>query len=371
MWPAREVSLVGRRGLTPVVVGIWDGGSDTSLFPGRVFTDPHPTTFDPHGLATDLNAFVTHGDLYPLTAAQEREYRETMPDILGIGDIEAGLDTPRASIVKHKIATLPPAQSAAFQERLALFSGTYGHGTHVAGIALRDNPAARLLVGRLTYNYKLTPPAPSDALVARMSRNIATFVHYFKVHHVRVVNMSFYDTEDGYEHDLEANGLGKDAAGRKAMAQRWYAQLKKAYRDAFASAPEILFVACAANFNNDATFSNIIPASIDLPNLLTVGAVDQAGDPASWTSYGPTVRVYADGYAVVSLLPHGYHVAESGTSMAAPNVTNLAAKMIAIDPALTPTKTIALILAGATKSADGKRLLINPRATLALLQAHT
>jgi subtilisin family serine protease len=110
-----------------------------------------------------------------------------------------------------------------------------------------------------------------------------------------------------------------------------------------------------------------VPASLSYPNLITVGAVDQAGDPANFTSYGPTVVIYADGYQVPSKLPGGYVVRYSGTSMASPNVANLAAKLIALDPSLTPEEVKELILRGATTSEDGKRKLIDPKATVGLL----
>ncbi|MGB6974258.1 MAG: S8 family serine peptidase [Terracidiphilus sp.] len=97
----------------------------------------------------------------------------------------------------------------------------------------------------------------------------------------------------------------------------------------------MLFVCAAGNSDNNATFSQMIPSSFDLPNLLTVGAVDEAGDEASFTSYGPTVKVDADGYEVQSVVPGGAKVRMSGTSMASPNTVNLAAKLIALDPKLT------------------------------------
>ena len=59
---------------------------------------------------------------------------------------------------------------------------------------------------------------------------------------------------------------------------------------------------------------------------------------------------------------------ESGTSMASPNVVNLAAKLLALKPALTPEETIALIRHGADRSEDGRLHLINPKATVAVLQ---
>jgi len=56
--------------------------------------------------------------------------------------------------------------------------------------------------------------------------------------------------------------------------------------------------------------------------------------------------------------------------MASPNVVNLAAKLIALDPSLTPEQTLDLIKRGADPSADGRLHLINPKATVALLESH-
>jgi subtilisin family serine protease len=80
------------------------------------------------------------------------------------------------------------------------------------------------------------------------------------------------------------------------------------------------------------------------------------------------VLVDGDGFHVVSTVPGGAHIKMSGTSMAAPTVTNLAAKLIAIDPALTPVQTIALIRAGATPSSDGRRHNIDPKRSVTLLR---
>ena len=55
--------------------------------------------------------------------------------------------------------------------------------------------------------------------------------------------------------------------------------------------------------------------------------------------------------------------------MSSPNVTNLAAKLLALDPSLKPAKLIDLIKTGADK-VEGKRpmLLINPKRTVELLK---
>jgi subtilisin family serine protease len=71
--------------------------------------------------------------------------------------------------------------------------------------------------------------------------------------------------------------------------------------------------------------------------------VNQAGDETSFTSYGDTVVVDADGYNVESYVPGGSKLQLSGTSMASPNVVNLAAKLFALQPSLTPAQVIDLI----------------------------
>ena len=54
--------------------------------------------------------------------------------------------------------------------------------------------------------------------------------------------------------------------------------------------------------------------------------------------------------------------------MASPNVVNLAAKLFALDPSLTPAQVIDLIKRGATASEDGRRHLIDEKRSVALLE---
>ena len=55
--------------------------------------------------------------------------------------------------------------------------------------------------------------------------------------------------------------------------------------------------------------------------------------------------------------------------MAAPNVVNLAAKLFAIEPSLTPAQAISLIRRGATDVPDGRRHLIDEKRSVELLRA--
>ena len=139
--------------------------------------------------------------------------------------------------------------------------------------------------------------------------------------------------------------------------------------EAFKSAPEILFIAAAGNSDNDNQFAEVIPSGLNVPNLLTVGAVDQSGKPTGFTTFGKNVKLYANGFEVESYVPGGKRMKYSGTSMAAPNATNLAAKLFALNPALTPAQVVVLLTTGA-EPMEGKPelLVLNPKRSVEMLK---
>ena len=124
-------------------------------------------------------------------------------------------------------------------------------------------------------------------------------------------------------------------------------------------------VTAAGNSDNDVKFDDFIPSSFQLPKMIPVGAVDQAGEETSFSSFGPMVNVHANGFEVDSYIPGGERLKFSGTSMASPQVTNLAAKLFALDAKLTPVEAKALILAGCQK--NGRVNLVNEQKSVELL----
>jgi subtilisin family serine protease len=361
IWAARDVSLESERPYAPVVLAVWDSGVDTAIFKGQVVRDAKG---DPLLIGFDKYSTPQNTELQVLTPALQARLPTMKARTKGFSDLQSNVDSPEASEVKQLLSTLPPEQYKPTVEELSL-AGNYMHGTHVAGIALAGNPYARLLVGRMEFGNTLIPdPCPSLEQTRKDAKSYAETVEFLKRNKARVVNMSWGGSVNAIEGDLELCGIGKTQEERKKLAREYFEIGKQALEKAFAGAPEILFITAAGNSNQDASFAEDAPADIVLPNLLTVGAVDRAGDEASFTSYGPTVKVHANGYQVESYLPGGDRVAFSGTSMASPQVANLAGKILAVNPALTPPQVIEIIVATAEKSSDGRRTLINPKKAL-------
>jgi subtilisin family serine protease len=379
IWSARSIDFDGKEGYTPVVVGIWDSGVDVNVFaPSQRFTNPKEKpdnkdddgngfVDDIHGIAFDIDHEKTTGLLYPL-GDQEKNRRELEDQAKGFTDLNAAVDSPEATEIKKKLSGLSPDAVKPFIESLGLYS-FHAHGTHVAGIALAGDPYARVLVARLTFDHRMVPRPFTMEMLEKFAKECGEVVEYFKENNVRVVNMSWGFSISEIESNLEVNGIGATAEERAEMARKMFQVVNRALYKAMNGAPNILFVAAAGNSNNNVEFDEFIPSGYDLPNLIVAGAVDQAGDPTSFTSFGKTVVIYANGFEVESYVPGGRRIAFSGTSMASPNVANLAAKLVARDEKLEPSQVIDLIVGGADLMGEDKKLpVMNPKRSLELLE---
>ena len=186
---------------------------------------------------------------------------ELKSQIKGILDMEAAVDSPEAAQLKKKMASLPQDKVKPFMEDLELF-GNYIHGTHVAGIASKGNPFARLLIARITFDYHIIPEKPTVAQAHKDALADQMTVEYFKQHGVRVVNMSWGGSLKDVEDALEENGVG-DATERKKEAREIFEIGRDGLYNALKSAPDILFVTAAGNSDNDVNFDEVIPSSFD------------------------------------------------------------------------------------------------------------
>ncbi|HQY48700.1 MAG TPA: S8 family serine peptidase, partial [Usitatibacteraceae bacterium] len=277
IWAARDVALPEGAGYAPVRIAIWDSGVDAPIFKDRAVRD---AAGKPLFIAFDVFENPSKSPLVPIPAALRDRLPTMKSRMKGLSDLQSNVDSPEASEVKAALSKLKREEYKAVVEELGL-AGNYSHGTHVAGIAMAGNPYARLLNARLEFGYKLLPdPCPTRELAEKNARNMKAYVDFFRKNGVRVVNMSWGGTAKSLENDLELCNIGKNPEERKAIAREYFDMQKKALDAAIRGAPGILFVAAAGNSNADAAFEEAIPADLSAPNLLTVGAVDKAGDEA-------------------------------------------------------------------------------------------
>ena len=120
---------------------------------------------------------------------------------------------------------------------------------------------------------------------------------------------------------------------------------------------DLLLVAAAGNESTEMTSSGqSIPASLGAQNILSVGALDDRDTLSGYSNTGKYVDIYIRGTDIRSAVPQPAdetagaddlattREALTGTSMAAPLVSHLAAEIRLLAPALTAIEVRALIL---------------------------
>ena len=113
-----------------------------------------------------------------------------------------------------------------------------------------------------------------------------------------------------------------------------------------------LFVCIAGNGDTNIDIKPNYPASFNLDNMIVVGAIksdlsrpnvsdwgyDTRGNPQGSNCGANSVDIFAPGDNIYSTVPTNSYLSMSGTSMAAPHVTGVAALLLSIDENLTVTQ---------------------------------
>jgi hypothetical protein len=356
-WAARDAQTPSLN--APLIrIGIWDSGVDLGLFAGRIALDkegrPLVRGYDPFKMRQDTPMAV-------LSTAMNDKRDEMNRALLAFDDIDSKVASPAAAQMTAKLDSLSKEEKAAFLSDVGLWSG-YVHGTAVADIALANHPRAEIVVARMEW-WHGSPPIPcwTRELADREAESIRDLLNFLVESDVRVVNMSWGRFETSYLRNLEECAPAMHIDERRALARYTVDAIREVLRAGMAAAPKVLFVGAAGNAGTSLDAAN--PATrFSLPNFLLVGAVDRSGAIADYTNIGPEVTIYANGDRVPARLPGGQASFPTGTSMATPNVANVAAKMLAVNPRLTGAQLRTLLEQTGDTNATGQRLIHPARA---------
>lgn len=190
-----------------------------------------------------------------------------------------------------------------------------GHGTHVAGtVAATDDAIGVVGVAPRALLY---PVKVLDRWGSGLLSDLVEGMRWCAENRMQVVNMSFGTTQDS----------------------RTLREAVRRLRDAGA-----VIVAAAGNEGppGEGQRSSVTyPARY--PEVIAVGAVDEQGRTARFSSRGPEVDVAAPGVGIPSTWPGRRYRSLSGTSMAAPHVSGVAALVLAAGGGLSPGEVRARI----------------------------
>jgi subtilisin family serine protease len=202
-----------------------------------------------------------------------------------------------------------------------------GHGTHCAGVIGAEGDNNEGIAG-INWHVRIMPLKFLGRGGFGSTKNAIEAINYAidrknKGVNVRVINASWGSTQNS-----------------------------KALKDAISAAGDagILFVAAAGNNGTDNDKRPHYPSNYDLPNVISVAALDRSDELASFSNFGvKTVHIAAPGKDIVSTWLNDDYRGASGTSMATPHVAGVAALILSKSPNMSVAKLREKILASVDK----------------------
>lgn len=181
-----------------------------------------------------------------------------------------------------------------------------GHGTHCAGIIGAEGDNNFGITG-VNWHIKIMPLKFMDANGSGTTKDAIEAINY-------VI-------------DRKKHGVNV-----RIISASWGSTVKsKALEDVIKKAGDegIMFVAAAGNSSENSDKRPHYPAGFDLPNVISVAALDRFDQLASFSNYGAkSVFIAAPGKEILSTWLGGEFREASGTSMATPEVAGVAALVL-------------------------------------------
>lgn len=224
-----------------------------------------------------------------------------------------------------------------------------GHGTHVSGTICAKGDNAVGVAGvvwdcsLLLYDFGgASPVKAQEAMIAAVQSG------------ARIINMSLQWVDNN-----QCGTVGTSVTSKKVEEVNNI--LKGALDYAKREGRDVLWVFAAGNECRDTRYA--APASLvsKYPeNVIVVGSVGPAGDLSYFSNYGNLVTVVAPGEDILSTLPNNEYGLLSGTSMATPHVSGLAALIMSRNTGLTAAQVKQCIVGSAQQaSANHRYKLVN------------
>jgi thermitase len=198
-----------------------------------------------------------------------------------------------------------------------------GHGTHCAGIIGAEGGND---IGIAGVNWKV------------------------QIMPLKFMNAGGYGTtKDAVEAINYVIDRKKAGVNVRVISASWGStQKSRALEDVIRKAYEagILFVAASGNASTNNDRTPHYPSSYNVPNVISVAALDRNDQLATFSNYGvKSVAIAAPGVDILSTWLNDEYEEKSGTSMATPVVSGVAALIVAHNPKITVDELRAKILA--------------------------
>jgi len=206
------------------------------------------------------------------------------------------------------------------------------HGTHIAGI--------------------IAAAANNSIGISGVASNVNIKIMSLKIHGGSTSSGSVANAIKAIHY---AESMGADICNLSWGTLNYSQSLELTIRES-----SMLFVTAAGNNGINSNSTPMFPASLRLPNLISVAYITSDGVLAEDSNYGvSTVDIAAPGSDIYSTLVGGYGYS-SGTSMAAPHITGLAAMIYAYQENIYPAQAKELIINSLTPLDSLTGLLIHP-----------
>jgi subtilisin family serine protease len=234
--------------------------------------------------------------------------------------------------------------------------GNFIHGTHVTGISTDQSDAAKIVGIKLIpteapggkelekFRDKAGNPLVSMMLQMVAKRQAGMLLNvgkYTNAVRAEVANGSFGTSVNAVKPVVaqlvkQLTGADPTEAETEEYARELVNAMITESKGFVTAAPNTLYVFAAGNDGTNNDQLPVSPANIEAENKIVVAATLGTEKLASFSNHGMKVDVAAPGVIIRASIPGDQYLELSGTSMAAPFVTNVAARLKDVNPSLSP-----------------------------------